>query len=108
MKTNITSLFLFVILLLMLTSCVSRKKYLDAQIALRYLKNDSTQLAYRVSTLNDTITNLQQQISNLNKQIENLTSTANTTQSQLTKSQQSLQEQQHKIYWISKNKKPKN
>ncbi len=97
MKTNITSLFLFVILLLMLTSCVSRKKYLDAQIALRYLKNDSTQLAYRVSTLNDTITNLQQQISNLNKQIENLTSTANTTQSQLTKSQQSLQEQQQRL-----------
>src|SRR6266542_2655325 len=97
MKTNITSLFLFVILLLMLTSCVSRKKYLDAQIALRYHKNDSTQLAYRVSTLNDTITNLQQQISNLNKQIENLTSTANTTQSQLTKSQQSLQEQQQRL-----------
>src|SRR6266496_3972627 len=97
MKTNITRLFLFAVPLIVFASCVSRKKYLDAQIALRYLKNDSTQLAYKVSTLNDTIANLQQQIANLNKQIENLNNTANATQSKLTKSEQSLQEQQQRL-----------
>lgn len=97
MKTNITRLFLFAVLMMVFASCVSRKKYLDAQIALRYLKNDSTQLAYKVSTLNDTIANLQQQIANLNKQIENLNNTANATQSKLTKSEQSLQEQQQRL-----------
>jgi len=97
MKTNITSLILFSILVIFFASCVSRKKYLDSQITLRYLKNDSTQLAYKVSTLNDTIANLQQQVANLNKQIENLNNTANDTQSKLTKSEQSLQEQQQRL-----------
>jgi chemotaxis protein MotB len=97
MKNNITRLFLFAILILLLTSCVSRKKYLDSQVALRYLKNDSTQLAYKVSTLQDTITGLHQQINDLNKQINNLTATFTATQSELAKSQQSLQEQQQRL-----------
>jgi chemotaxis protein MotB len=90
-------LFSGVIIVIFLGSCVSRKKYLDSQIALRYSKNDSAQLAYKVSTLNATIADLQQQIKDRDNKIAQLSSNASNTQNQLSKSQQDLQEQQRKL-----------
>src|SRR5690242_7232740 len=65
---------IFFIVAVFLFSCVAKKKYLDSQIQLRYLKNDSTQLAYKVSTLNDLIAKLQQQINELTGNYTQLTS----------------------------------
>lgn len=104
MKSNFLHSFFFVIAIIILSSCVSRKKYLDSQVQLRYLKNDSAQLAYRVSSLTDSVANLQKQINDLSKQMdelnkknEALTLAASSTQSQLTQSKQSLAEQQQKL-----------
>ena len=97
MKTSKLLLSILAIVMLFLSSCVAKKKYLDSQIQLRYLKNDSAQLAYKVSTLNDSIVRLQQQINELTGNYAQLTSSANATQSQLTESRKSLQEQQQKL-----------
>lgn len=94
-----------------MASCVSKKKYLESQVALRYLKYDSAQLANKVSSLNTTVADLQGQVSDLQQKItdqqkliadlksqnEQLNSTASTTKTQLTKSQQELQDQQKKL-----------
>lgn len=82
---------------LLCVSCVSKKKYLESQVALRYLKYDSAQLANKVSSLNTTVGDLEKQIAELKNQIGQLSSAASDTKSQLTKSQQELQEQQQKL-----------
>ena len=97
MKANKSLFFIPVILIIFLSSCVAKKKYLDSQIQLRYLKNDSAQLAYKVSRLNDSISKLQQQLNELNNNYAQLTNSANATQSQLSESRRSLQEQQQKL-----------
>lgn len=104
MKTNNHSLFFLIVASILLSSCVARKKYLDSQIQIRYLKNDSAQLANKVSSLEASSQQLQQRINDLNKQIEDLTKTnaalnsaASSSQSELIKSKQSLQEQQKKL-----------
>jgi chemotaxis protein MotB len=97
MKAIKSLFFIPVIIVIFLSSCVAKKKYLDSQIQLRYLKNDSAQLAYKVSRLNDSIAKLQQQLNELNNSYTQLTSSANATQSQLSESRKSLQEQQQKL-----------
>ena len=97
MKANQSLFFIPVIIIIFLSSCVAKKKYLDSQIQLRYLKNDSAQLAYKVSRLNDSISKLQQQLNELNNNYAQLTNSANATQSQLSESRKSLQEQQQKL-----------
>jgi len=97
MKASKSLLVIPVIIMMFLASCVAKKKYLESQIQLRYLKNDSAQLAYKVSTLNDSIGGLQQQINELNGNYAQLTSSANATQSQLSESRRSFQEQQQKL-----------
>lgn len=96
--------FLFLATTLIMTSCVSKKKYLESQVALRYLQYDSAQLAGKVSSLSSTVDDLQKQIAgqqkliaDLKNQNEQLNSTASSTQGQLTKSQQELQDQQKKL-----------
>lgn len=105
MRNKSQHLILFLaIFIVLFSSCVSKKKYLESQVALRYLKYDSTQLENKVSSLNTTVADLQQQVNDLNAKIKDLTAknaqlsnTANSTKSQLTKSQQELQEQQQKL-----------
>jgi chemotaxis protein MotB len=97
MKTGKQFLFILAIGIIFLSGCVAKKKYLDSQIQLRYLKNDSAQLAYKVSTLNDSIAKLRQQINDLNNNYAQLSTSANATQSQLSESRKSLQEQQKKL-----------
>ena len=74
-------------------SCVSKQKYLDSQVALRYLKNDSTQLADRVQRLRDQEANLKQEIDQLNNEKANMAANAESTQNDL---QKRLQEQQRR------------
>jgi chemotaxis protein MotB len=97
MKANKLLLSILAIAMIFLSGCVAKKKYLDSQIQLRYLKNDSAQLAYKVSTLNDSIAKLQQQIKDLNNNYTQLNSSASATKSQLSESQKSLQEQQQRL-----------
>src|SRR3954453_1495330 len=97
MKANKLFFLILAIGIIFLSGCVAKRKYLESQIQLRYLKNDSAQLAYKVSTLNDSIAGLQQQINELNGNYAQLTSSANATQSQLSESRRSFQEQQQKL-----------
>lgn len=104
-------IMMLAVCMVLLASCVSKKKYLESQVALRYLKYDSTQLANKVNSLNTTVADLQGQLTDLKQKIsdqekliadlksqnEQLNSTASTTKTQLTKSQQELQDQQKKL-----------
>jgi len=105
MKNSNPLAFIIVAVCMLFTlSCVSKKKYLESQVALRYLKYDSAQLANKVSSLNTTVADLQQQVADqkkivadLQNQNAQLSNKASATQGQLSKSQQELQEQQKKL-----------
>lgn len=97
-------IFILSAFVLFMTSCVSKKKYLESQVAIRYLKYDSTQLANKVSSLSTTVSDLQQQvasqkklIADLQKRNEDLQASATYTQSELSQRQKELQEQQQKL-----------
>ena len=105
MQKNFKHIFFIIAAgMLAITSCVSKKKYLESQVALRYLKYDSTQLANKVSSLTTTVEDLQKQvadqkklISDLTKRNEDLQATASFTQTELSQRQKELQEQQKKL-----------
>ncbi len=82
---------------ILLTSCVSQRKYEDSQIALRYARNDSAMLANKVSALETSIAQLQNDIIGLNNQIGQLTTDTSYKQQQLSSSQRELAEQQQKL-----------
>lgn len=89
---------------LYMAGCVSKKKYLESQVAIRYLKYDSTQLANKVSSLTTTVADLQQQvtdqkklISELQKKNADLQASASFTQTELTQRQKELADQQQKL-----------
>jgi chemotaxis protein MotB len=89
---------------LFLSSCVSKKKYLDSQLALRYLKSDSANLASQVNDMQQTIDQLQAQITTQQGNITDLQNKLNQTEkeaqnrgSQLQQSQQQLSEQQQRL-----------
>jgi chemotaxis protein MotB len=103
MKGN-TFFILIVLAIFVLPSCVARKKYLDSEIKVRYLKNDSAQLSSKVSTLEENIVQLQSKISALNNQVSDLskknaalTSAASSSLSELERSKLSLEQQQAKL-----------
>lgn len=83
-----------------LTGCVSKKKLIDSEIALRFARNDSAQLAARIADQKNSIAVLQKQVSSLNDQNNKLLADAANIQAQL-KNQLSttsiaLQQQQKK------------
>src|SRR5438309_512711 len=85
---------------LLLSSCVSKKKYLDSQLALRYSKSDSARLASQVNDMQQTIDQLQSKITTQQGNISDLQSKLNQSEkeaqnrgSQLQQSQQQLSEQ---------------
>ncbi|MFT3932114.1 MAG: hypothetical protein QM726_00750 [Chitinophagaceae bacterium] len=65
----------------LMTSCVSSKKYHASQAAVAKLQADSSNLAQQVSTLNQNVSSLEQKNSDLQKNVE----TANSTNSGLQK-----------------------
>jgi chemotaxis protein MotB len=79
------------LLMIILGSCVPKRKYLDSQIELRYLKNDSARLADRVQRLREQEANLKQEIDLLNEEKANISANAENTQNAL---QQQLKGQQ--------------
>jgi len=89
---------------LLLTSCVSSKKFKASQAALESARNDSASLAGKVAEQENNIGQLKQQIGDLNKKVEDLTnqtgrlsSDVANKNSQLGKSKEELAEQQRKL-----------
>ena len=94
----------FVASILLLTSCVSSKKFKASQSALESARNDSARLAGKVADQEASIGQLKQQIGDLNNKVNDLTnqtgklsSDVANKNSQLGKSQQELAEQQRKL-----------
>ena len=99
------------LVIVMLTSCVSKKLFLQSQKETASLRMDSTRLANNitslqnnVASLENNIVNLQKNIADLNKRISNLSSQNNQLgqqtaeqQNQLSLSQQELQKQQQRL-----------
>lgn len=99
-NSNLYSVAIISAGLISLTSCVSKKKLLDSQIAYRYLQNDSARLANKVAEQGNEIDQLNQKISELNAQIaklnnenDNLARDANSNQKQLDENRRNLQGQ---------------
>jgi chemotaxis protein MotB len=95
---------LIALLVIFLSSCVAKKKYVDSQLALRYSKSDSARLAAQVADLQQTISQLQAQIATQQGNISDLQSKLTQTEkeaqnrgSQLQQSQQQLNEQQQRL-----------
>jgi chemotaxis protein MotB len=101
--------FLFpVLMLLILSSCVTKRKYVDARLHVGELLEDSTSLTRSLSDCNDSTAALHGRINDLNGQMANLqdkmdrytnlaaTELAN-QQKQLTSSQQTIAEQQKRL-----------
>jgi chemotaxis protein MotB len=89
---------------ILLSSCVSMKKYKASQNALASVQADSVALAGKVTDLQSTVAQLKQQIADLNGKVADLSSRAGqlTTdaankQNQLSKSQQELADQQKRL-----------
>jgi chemotaxis protein MotB len=95
---------LIMALSLLLTGCVSMKKYKASQFDLQSVRLDSASLSGKVNDLQATVAQLKQQIVDLNNKVSELSSKAGqlstdaaNKQSQLTKSQQELADQQKRL-----------
>jgi chemotaxis protein MotB len=90
--------------LILLSSCVSMKKYKASQEQLTSVQLDSAMLAGKVTNLQGTVSQLKQQIDDLDKKLADMSSRAGqlstdaaNKQSQLSQSQQELANQQKKL-----------
>ncbi|MFZ1801252.1 MAG: OmpA family protein [Chitinophagaceae bacterium] len=97
MKVNTKMIFTVLFGMIILSSCVAKKKYLDEQIANRYLRSDSAVLANKVSDLQGQITILQRQIDELKNKNASLSTDINDKTNTLNQNQQTLAEQQKKL-----------
>jgi len=88
---------ILVVSLLLLASCVSKRKYLDSQVALRLSKSDSIALARKINSLQDNIAQQQQQIKELTDANTNAQATQSQLNSQLSSSKEAYQQQQQKL-----------
>lgn len=93
MKRNFSGLLALAIILL-LSSCVSKSKLLDAQMQYRTLQNDSSLMASKIAGQQSTINKLQADIDALNKQNSQLSTDASNKVNSL---QQNLQAQQKRL-----------
>ena len=96
MNTGRTFLILGLSVML-LASCVAKRKYLDSQIALRISKADSATLANRLRNAQDDNAQLEQKIKELTDANARLSENASSTQSQLSSSKQAYAQQQKKL-----------
>lgn len=103
MKINKGVLFALSTVIL-LGSCVSKKKFIDSQIAMRTLKSDSVMMANRISQLEQSLNELQgnygrlnDKNSNLENKLSAISSDAADKQSQLAKSRQQIADQQRRL-----------
>lgn len=102
MKNKFSAFILFIVFVsIFFTSCVAKRKYLDARANADQLRADSLRLASQVETQNSNISNLQntngslqQQMSSLQRRLD---STSRTAEGQLAQSQQRLESLQAMI-----------
>lgn len=107
MKVIATKVFLFISGILFLSGCVAKRKYLDEQIANRYLRSDSAVLANKVNELQNVVMDLQKQIDQLKNDNATLSNSIQDKTNALNQNQQALAEQQKKLaqlqaYWTNK------
>lgn len=101
MKNVLRSIYAILIVSVALSSCVAKRKYLEARANADQLRSDSVRLAAQVTTheenianLNRTRTQLEQQVSNLQRQRDSITRSA---AGQLANQQQRLEQLQNLI-----------
>jgi len=97
MKVNTKMIFTVLFGMIILSSCVAKKKYLDEQIANRYLRSDSAVLANKVSDLQGQINILQRQIDDLKNKNASLSTDISDKTNTLNQNQQTLAEQQKRL-----------
>ena len=81
----------------LLSSCVAKRYLTQSQATVASLREDSTQLAHRISSLEGNVADLSKKIANLNNQNSQLGQQTAEQQSQLTQSQKDLQRQQQRL-----------
>lgn len=82
---------------LLLTSCVSNKKFKASQSALQSARTDSASLAAQVAELKNNNGQLQKQVSDLNSKVNDLNNRAGQLSSDVGKSREQLAEQQRRL-----------
>src|ERR1700744_411454 len=87
--------------LILLTGCVSIKKYKASQADVAKLKSDSTQLAQQVSSLNTNVTDLQNKNTTLQSSLDKTNSDYAAQQQHLTYYQNYFKEQQTAMNQVS-------
>lgn len=97
MKNAVRTFSMLAMALVLLASCVAKRKYVDSQIAVRLLKADSATLANRVSNLQAEVAQLQQRLKEAGATNAQLSENASATQNQLSKSKAAYAEQQRKL-----------
>lgn len=97
MKNAVRTFSVLAVTLVLLASCVAKRKYVDSQIAVRLLKADSATLANRVSNLQAEVAQLEQKLKEAGATNAQLSESASATQSQLSKSKAAYADQQRKL-----------
>jgi hypothetical protein len=85
----------------LLTSCVSSKKYKSSQAMLQQVRNDSTRLAQQVASLNENINSLQQKNTTLQRSLDSSTSSYASQQKDLNYYQDYFNQQQTAMTQVS-------
>jgi chemotaxis protein MotB len=97
MKNAFRTFSVLAVALLLLASCVSKRKYVDSQVAVRLLKADSATLANRVSNLQEQVAQLEQKLKEMGATNAQLSESASATKAQLSSSKAAYAEQQRKL-----------
>lgn len=87
----------FAIVIVASTSCVAKRKLVDAQMQYRTLQNDSALMASRLTDQQASINKLQADIDALKKQIAQVSNDASSKQGQVNSLQQNLEAQQKRL-----------
>lgn len=97
MKNAFRTFSVLAVALLLLASCVSKRKYVDSQVAVRLLKADSATLANSVSNLQEQVALLEQKLKEMGATNAQLSESASATKAQLSSSKAAYAEQQRKL-----------
>jgi chemotaxis protein MotB len=104
MKKNSSLVLLMASAVITTSSCVSKKQFIDSQIAVRTLKSDSVMMANRISQLEKSLADLKAQYNSLSGQngdlqdkLSAISSDAANKQNLLQRSQQQIADQQRRL-----------
>ncbi|MDO6429365.1 hypothetical protein Q4E93_02115 [Flavitalea sp. BT771] len=102
MKANLNVLIATAgIATILLTGCVSSKKYKSSQAALAQMRNDSARLAQQVTSLNENVQNLEQKNTTLQRTLDSTTGNYATQQKSLDYYQEYFNKQQGTLSQVS-------